>query len=428
MTTETSSFHPNVIDQAELLRLQALRLSDLLDTPPEEAFDRLTRFAAQVLRVPVALVSLIDQDRQFFKSQQGLKEPFASQRQTPLSHSFCKHVVESGDPLVVTDARLHPTLCKNPAIEELGVVAYAGMPLLDAQGFSLGSLCAIDARPRQWTTEELELLHGIAAQVMTEIQLRNKLQQAHSDVATARQLEADRKSMARLTVHDLRTPLSSLLLSMEMLSLLGPLNAAQKNALSLCNRTAQMLRSIVDDLLDIEAIGQDGASILKFEHCHPIVLANRAADQVLPLATASAITLERDFAPGLLAFRGDEQKLERVLVNLLANAVKFTPRRGCIRLSVRVELRDIPELHFIIQDSGIGMRSEDTQHIFKEGVRLNRNANTRSSTGLGLTFCKRIIEAHGGKITIETAPGQGSTFTVILPVSNPTAPASKRTF
>src|SRR5947208_10507226 len=89
-------------------RLDALRRTMLLDSPPEDAFDRLTRLATTVLRVPVALVSLVDGDRQFFKSQCGLTEPLASTRQTPLTDSFCKHAVGSGEPLVVPDARRDP--------------------------------------------------------------------------------------------------------------------------------------------------------------------------------------------------------------------------------------------------------------------------------------------------------------------------------
>ena len=89
-------------------RLEALRRTSLLDSPPEEAFDRLTRAATTVLRVPVALVSLVDSDRHFFKSQCGLSEPLASLRQNPLTHSFCKHAVGSREPLVVTDARADP--------------------------------------------------------------------------------------------------------------------------------------------------------------------------------------------------------------------------------------------------------------------------------------------------------------------------------
>src|SRR5262245_52186332 len=153
-------------------RLEALRRTRLLDTPPEEAFDRLTRLAAAVLHVPVALVSLVDGERQFFKSNVGLPEPLASVRQTPLSHSFCKHVVASGSPLIVPDARVHPLVKDNRAVTELGVIAYAGIPLTTPEGHVLGSFCVVDTRPREWRDEEIEILRSLAASVMTEIGTR----------------------------------------------------------------------------------------------------------------------------------------------------------------------------------------------------------------------------------------------------------------
>ena len=153
-------------------RLRQLRDTFLLDTPAEEAFDRLTRLTATVLNVPVALVSLVDSDRQFFKSCQGLGQPWASERQTPLSHSFCQHVVHARRPLVVTDAREHPELSANQAIRDLGVVAYAGAPLMTVTGHVLGTLCAIDHRPRHWTPEQIEILSSLAGAVLSEVQLR----------------------------------------------------------------------------------------------------------------------------------------------------------------------------------------------------------------------------------------------------------------
>lgn len=152
-------------------RLTELHNTRLLDSPPEESFDRLTRLTATVLNVPVALVSLVDSDRQFFKSCLGLAQPWASERQTPLSHSFCRHVVESRRPLVVSDAREHPLLRDNPAIRDLGVIAYAGAPLITPHGHVLGTLCAIDHQPRHWTLEQVEILSNLAGSVLTEIQL-----------------------------------------------------------------------------------------------------------------------------------------------------------------------------------------------------------------------------------------------------------------
>jgi GAF domain-containing protein len=128
----------------------------------------------RVLRVPGSLISLVNGRRQFVKSAFGLPEPWLSARQIPLSHSICKHVVASGQPLFVNDAARHPTLSHNPAIKDLEIVAYAGHPLKTADGHVLGTLCAIDSKPRQWTDEDRLLLADLAAFVTAEIRLRER--------------------------------------------------------------------------------------------------------------------------------------------------------------------------------------------------------------------------------------------------------------
>lgn len=149
-------------------RLKALRETGLLDSAPEAEFDRLTALVRRVLNAPVALISLVDDQRQFFKSQDGLPEPLATERQTPLSHSFCQYVVRDCEPLIVSDAREHPVLRDNPAVSELGVIAYAGIPLV-VGGHALGSLCAVDYRPRLWTTDQIEVLADLANLTVTQI-------------------------------------------------------------------------------------------------------------------------------------------------------------------------------------------------------------------------------------------------------------------
>jgi GAF domain-containing protein len=143
-------------------RLSALRETHLLDSDPDEGLDVVTRLAAQVLGVPVALVSLVDDRRQFFKSQVGLPTPWAERRQTPLSHSFCQWVVSSQEELAVGDARIHPVLRTNKAVAELGVIAYAGVPLSAVSGQPIGSFCAIDGKPHPWTEDELATLRDLA--------------------------------------------------------------------------------------------------------------------------------------------------------------------------------------------------------------------------------------------------------------------------
>ena len=161
--------HHQALARAE--RLRALRRTELLDSLPEPSFDRFTRLAARLTGSPVALVSLVDDQRQFFKSFLGLGQPWASRRGTPLSHSFCQYVAASGQPLVVEDARTHELVKDNGAIADLGVVAYLGTPLW-ADGKCIGSLCVVEGQPRQWSEEDKRALQDLAATVNAEIELR----------------------------------------------------------------------------------------------------------------------------------------------------------------------------------------------------------------------------------------------------------------
>jgi PAS domain S-box-containing protein len=156
-------------------RLAAVRQTNLLDTPAEDAFDRVTRMAARLLDVPIALVPLIEDDRQFFKACVGLPEPWASARQTPLSHSLCQHVLVTRQPLAIGDTGRDALAHDNPLVRELGLAAYLGVPLIDPSGYALGSMCVADHRPRDWTPDQVAILSDLAGLVMTQIQLRAAL-------------------------------------------------------------------------------------------------------------------------------------------------------------------------------------------------------------------------------------------------------------
>jgi GAF domain-containing protein len=165
---------------------------------PDEAFDRFASLVKRLLNVPVALVSLVDDQHQYFPGQIGLAEPWGSKRETPLTHSFCQHVVVEGRPKIYPDARVDPQVRDNLAIPDLGVVAYAGMPLTDSDGRVLGSLCAIDTEPRAWTPDELEVLDDLAAACSSELRLRIAREVAE---------EAHRRAVS---VHDQLTMLTQL--------------------------------------------------------------------------------------------------------------------------------------------------------------------------------------------------------------------------
>ncbi|OWY00804.1 hypothetical protein B6V76_15165 [Thioclava sp. IC9] len=163
-------------------RLRALRETGLLESAPADIFARATRLATRVTGVPISLVSIVDENRQVFVAQSGLDRFDAhSPSETPLTHSFCRYVVETDAPLRVSDAREDAVLGENGPVRDLGVIAYLGVPLRTIEGQPLGAFCLIDREARQWTEEEYEALSDIAAGVEAEIRLRHQINVAHRE-------------------------------------------------------------------------------------------------------------------------------------------------------------------------------------------------------------------------------------------------------
>ena len=175
-------------------RLQAVRASGLLDSPYDPKLDLLTRMAAALLGTPTALLSVVDADRQFFKSAIGVDDPWRSARQTPMSHSFCQWAVASGDTFIVNDAHVHPLVRHNPAVRELGVAAYAGIPLHDARDQAIGSFCVVDSKPRSWSDAQIDVLRELAEVARAEITTLHA--PAHSGAQLARGVAASLRILA----------------------------------------------------------------------------------------------------------------------------------------------------------------------------------------------------------------------------------------
>jgi PAS domain S-box-containing protein len=171
---------PSLRAEARVTAVKASRLAEPVARDPE--LDRLTRMAARILKVPLAAVSIIDEREARFRSSVGVPETFAHGVKVPLSHSICKYVVSTRRALIVRDARRHHWLASNPAIEEMGMVAYAGVPIR-ADGQVVGAFCVSSPEPRQWTPEEIQLIRDFAALVEEEITLRRVRERAISRVA-----------------------------------------------------------------------------------------------------------------------------------------------------------------------------------------------------------------------------------------------------
>ena len=187
------------IEDRSAHRLAALSDTGLLDAPAEDRFDRLTRLARRLLRTPVAAITLLDADRQFFLSADGLSEPWASLRETSLSLSFCRLVVETELPLAVEDARSDPRVRGNSAIETLGVVAYLGVPLALPDGCVIGTLCAIDCEPRRWGAEDEQALTDLAGAVMAEFAAGLRLRELNETGAALRESEARSRALFEIS-------------------------------------------------------------------------------------------------------------------------------------------------------------------------------------------------------------------------------------
>lgn len=153
----------------EAARLAALRRYNILDTPTEESFDRVTRIVRSALQVPIAVVSLVDEDRQWFKSKQGLDTA-----ETPRDISFCTHAIQHDAPFVVEDAHLDDRFAGNPLVTgDSNISFYAGVPLKTPDGYNIGTLCAIDTAPRELNSTELAILQDLARLVIDSLELRH---------------------------------------------------------------------------------------------------------------------------------------------------------------------------------------------------------------------------------------------------------------
>ncbi len=397
------------------MRLEALRETGLLDSLPEESFDRYTRLAKILLGAEVSLVSLVDESRQFFKSQAGMPEGSATE--TPLSHSFCKHVVEDGQPFMVDDARHDPRVEANPAVEEYGVASYLGMPLRTRDGMVLGSLCVFETRPRKWSEEDQGRLSDLAAAVMREIELSDRTAALKDSLTVARKAEQEREEQLRMTVHDLRTPAGAVSSCLDLLMLGDGLDEEQVELLQICKESTDNLLTMVQGILAADAAAAKGF-VPERTRASASLLVRRMVRMIQPLADDAGIRLDVNLPDEIIFLSADEAKVERVLVNLVTNALKYSPVGRPVTIEVRTAgTAALPMCRIAVYDEGPGVPEVDQQRIFLHREK-GPGADGRGdpSFGIGLAFCQRVVDAHGGEIGMTNRPDGGSEFYLMLPV------------
>jgi signal transduction histidine kinase len=395
----------DAVTASEQERLAALYGYQILDTPAERDFDDITALAAQLCDTPKAAISLVDSDRQWFKSRLGL-DACETSRDT----SFCAHAMHHDDVMVVEDARLDPRFATNPAVlDDPHVRFYAGAPLVSAGGQRLGSLCVIDHRPRRLTATQRDGLLILARHVMVQLELRQYGRALTA--ANRRLLDAERlkeEFLARVT-HELRTPLTSIHGYLEVLDDPELAAGTVSKFLGRIRRNSDRLLALVDDML-LAAQFSSGAVQLDRRAVDLAALARATADQNRPLAEAKGLAISAD-AAGPVPADADPVRLAQALDRLILNAVKFTTQgHVTIRAYERDERRVLE-----VRDTGIGIPPEERDRLFTPFRRASAAERAEvQGVGLGLNIVKAIVDGHGGSVTLDSETGQGTTVTITL--------------
>ncbi|MEY2563514.1 MAG: hypothetical protein QOH88_1707 [Verrucomicrobiota bacterium] len=391
-------------------RLDAVLQTGLLDTPPEESFDRLTRLAAKLLGVPTTFISLVDQDRDFYKSCFGFGEPLATTRQIE-GRTFCHHAIVSSAPLIIDDTMEHPGFREIPTVQSLGVRAYAGIPLITDEGNAIGSFCAIDFAPRAWSSLDVEILTELAASAMREIKLRSAVRDAETHARAAQDAVRSREEVLAVVAHDLRTPLNFIKMGAQ---LVAEAPAAEENAqlLQRVQGAVDLMNLLIEDLLEVAKI-EAGRMVINPRPLSAQTLVDDAIKMSEPLARRYQVRLEAEFEAGLPLVLADYERVLRVFSNLIVNAVKFSGETGH-EVRVTAERGD-GTVRFSVIDSGPGIPADALERIFDRFWQAD--SADRRGAGLGLAIVKAIVTAHGGTIAVTSTVGQGSNFHFDLPAA-----------
>lgn len=387
----------------------------LLESEGSDPFDKLTRLASEMIGAPVTLVSIVmpAEDRQYFKSMFGLPEPWRSLRQTPMSHSFCKHVRATDRPLIVADARESPLLAQNGAIADLGVIAYAGFPIHGPYDQPIGAFCAIDTVPREWSQEHSRIIADFASIADDQIRLLSAIRERNRALAAEREANAARTRIFNTVSHEVRTPLAGVLGMADLL--LDRLEDPESRIMVDTIREAgKSLLRLQTDFLDM-AKAEAGKIRLENEAFDLPDLLRTVHRLHAASATGRPVKVDLQLAEDLpKVVRGDPYRLQQVLNNIVANAVKFT-ESGHVTLSAAARADQPGVLQLRIQDSGIGMTEDELSRLFvpfEQGT--TRTTRAYGGTGLGMAITARLVTLMKGRIEVDSVPGIGTDFTLTL--------------
>ncbi|MBB4728732.1 GAF domain-containing sensor histidine kinase [Xanthomonas arboricola] len=378
---------------SEALRLQALRSYGILDTPREAAFEDITRLASIICQTPIALISLVDAERQWFKSERGMGE-----RETPLFKSMCAHALLDSDVLVVPDTREDVRFARNPLVTgEAPLHFYAGAVLKTSEGLPLGTVCVLDRQPRQLSAEQVDALRALARQTMAQLELRRALQ-------VAEESDRYRSRLMAIAGHDLKTPLRTAAYAIDKMR--RHANVDSVPTLVTARDAINLVARNLDELATLAAASETATPDLQ-----PLALED-VLHSVLGVWRQPAIDkcLALRHVPTSLRVRSHPTLLTTLLGNLIGNAVKYT-ERGRVLVGVRRRPG-----HAVVEiiDSGIGLNLDHPEQVFQ----AFRQADPRSDgLGIGLWIVHRTAETLGCGVDVRPRPGGGTCFSVRIPLA-----------
>jgi signal transduction histidine kinase len=387
----------------ETQRLVELHELDILDTLPEATYDSITFLASQICGVPIALISIVDEERQWFKSRVGLDVA-----ETHRDLAFCAHAITEPDEImIVADASVDERFMANPLVTgDPNIRFYAGAPLVTPNGSALGTLCVIDREARILTDEQQESLRALAVQVMALLELRRTVRELREQHEALQEAARLREVLMGTVSHELRTPLTAIIGFIEFLGEdLTP--EERSDIVKRLGRQAGDLQHLVDDLL-IAARAE--ANSLNVESV-PVRLDTQVALAFEDVSAAVADDISVEGTP--CSATGDPARVRQIIRNLLTNAVRY----GGPSIIVKTYEHG-NTCHLLVIDDGPGVPPSERGHIFERFQQASNVNYVASSAGLGLPISRLLAEKMGGTLTYRYEHDQS-----IFDLSLPPAPA-----
>ncbi|SEA31426.1 sensor histidine kinase [Bizionia paragorgiae] len=383
----------------ESARLAAVYEYKLIDTLPESDFDNITSIIAAMFDIPMSLITLLDADRNFLKSHFGV--PF---NEAPRDLSFCGHAIMSEDDIfIIEDSRKDERFHDNPIVKEHQAIFYAGVPLMNPEGFPLGTLCVFDTKPRQLTALQKQVLIAMAKQVVNLFELRKRNNELRETKEQLNIQNENLKHFAGHVSHDMKMPLANMIVTTDILKkkYKNVLDAKGIEYLDYLKQSSFTLSDYISGLLDHYESDKLGGELESFD-------LNLLLEEIVDLLNIN-FDCEINFPETNEELFCNRAALEQVFLNLIGNSLKYNDKEKIV-ITIACKRGDA-HLEFKISDNGIGIpqdKQKEIFNLFSTVGNLDRNGNR--GNGIGLSTVQKLITKLGGTISLESELGKGTTF------------------